>query len=73
MFRPSPLGRLGLHLANLAVIAFFLLPLAAVVLGSLQSEKSLHADTRALLPPEWTFDNFLVILSKGAQRGRSAS
>jgi multiple sugar transport system permease protein len=70
MFKPTPLGRLGLHLANLAVIAFFLLPLAAVVLGSLQSEKSLHADTRALLPREWTFDNFLVILSKGEQKGR---
>src|SRR5215472_1096482 len=63
-------ARLLLHSANLAVIAFFLLPLLAVAFGALQSEKSLHADTRGLWPPEWTLDNFRVILSGGAQRGR---
>jgi multiple sugar transport system permease protein len=67
--RPSPAARAGLHLANLLVIAFFLLPLAAAVIGALQSERSLHADTRALFPPEWTLDNFRVILSGGAQKG----
>lgn len=70
MFKPSPVARVFMHIANLAVIAFFLLPLAAVVIGSIQSEKSLHADTRAVLPREYTFDNFLVILSKGEQKGR---
>jgi multiple sugar transport system permease protein len=60
---------LGLHLANLMVIAFFLLPLIAVVIGALQSEKSLQAATRSLLPPEWTLDNFRVILSGGSQKG----
>ena len=44
--------QLALHVANLVVIAFFLLPLVAVLIGSLQSEKTLHADTRRLLPPE---------------------
>src|SRR5215510_110805 len=68
--RPSFKTRILLHLANLAVIAFFLLPLAAVVFGAMQSEKSLHADTRGLWAPEWTLDNFRVILSGGAQRGR---
>jgi multiple sugar transport system permease protein len=58
-----------LHLANLLVIAFFLLPLIAVLFGAMQSEKSLHADTRGLWAPEWTLDNFRVILSGGAQRG----
>lgn len=67
--RAKPVTRLLLHLANLAVIAFFLLPLLAVVIGSLQSEKSLQAATRSLLPPEWTFDNFRVILSGGTQKG----
>ena len=52
------------------VIVVILLPLAAVFIGSIQSEKSLQADTRRLLPPEVTLDNFLVILSKGEQRGR---
>jgi multiple sugar transport system permease protein len=70
MFTPSPIARLFLHAANIVVIIFFLLPIVAVTIGALQSEKSLQADTRALLPQEWTFDNFLVILSGGEQRGR---
>ncbi|WP_374441062.1 carbohydrate ABC transporter permease [Stella sp.] len=70
MFRPTLLGRMWLHLANLAVIAFLLFPIAAVVIGSVQSEKTLQADTRAILPPEYTFDNFRVILTQGEQKGR---
>ena len=70
MFKPSPIVRILLHLANLLVIAFFLLPLAAVAIGSVQSERSLQADTRAVFPREVTLDNFLVILSKGEQKGR---
>lgn len=69
MLAPTPLGRVLLHLANLLVIAFLLLPIAAVTLGALQSERTLQADTRALIPPEWTLDNFRVILSGGEQRG----
>ena len=68
--RPTPWARVALHLANLLVIAFFLLPLIAVTFAALQSEKSLHADTRGLWPPEWTLDNFRVIFSGGAQRGK---
>jgi multiple sugar transport system permease protein len=70
MFNPSPIARLFLHAANVVVILFFLLPIIAVTIGALQSERTLQADTRALLPAEWTFDNFLVILSGGEQRGR---
>src|SRR5258706_1121299 len=65
----SPAMRLTLHAANLVVIAFLLLPLVAATLGALQSEKSLQASTRTVLPPEWTLDNFRVILSGGAQTG----
>ena len=54
--------RLALHGANLVAIAFFVLPLVAATLGALQSEKSLQASTRTVLPPEWTLDNFRVIL-----------
>jgi multiple sugar transport system permease protein len=67
--RPRLAARLALHVANLLAIAFFLLPLLAVTIGALQSEKSLQAETRSLLPPEWTLDNFRVILSGGAQKG----
>jgi multiple sugar transport system permease protein len=67
--RPRPLTRLALHAANLLAIGFFLLPLVAAAIGALQAEKSLQADTRSLLPPEWTLDNFRVILSGGAQKG----
>lgn len=70
MFRHSRPIRLALHAANLAVILFILLPVAAVVIGSVQSEKSLQADTHRVLPAEYTLDNFLVILSKGEQKGR---
>lgn len=69
MFKPTRLSRFLLHLCNVVVIAFFLLPIAAVTLGAVQSEKSLRATTRAVLPEEYTFDNFRVILSGGEQRG----
>ncbi len=71
MLHAGPFTRLGLHLANVLVIAFFLLPIAAVAIGALQSEKSLQADTRAILPAEWTLDNFRVIASGGEQGGRT--
>ncbi len=70
MFAVSRTTRLLLHIANLAVIGFILLPLAAVFIGSIQSEKALQADTRRLLPLEFTLDNFTVILSRGEQKGR---
>ena len=70
MFKTSGPTRFFLHLANIAVIVFILLPIAAVVSGSIQSEKSLQADTRRLLPLEFSLDNFIVILSKGEQKGR---
>jgi multiple sugar transport system permease protein len=69
MLKPSPLARVLLHIANVVVIAFFLLPLFAVVIGSVQSERSLQADTRAVFPAEYTLDNFRVILTGGEQRG----
>ena len=50
MFKPTRTGKLLLHVANLTVIFFILLPLAAVFIGSIQSEKALQADTRRLLP-----------------------
>ncbi len=67
--RQSRTTRLALHGANLLVIAFLLLPIAAATIGALQSEKSLQASTRTVLPPEWTLDNFRVILSRGTQKG----
>ena len=70
MFKTTRTARLLLHAANLTVIFFILLPLVAVLIGSIQSEKALQADTRRLLPLEFTLDNFMVILSKGEQKGR---
>jgi multiple sugar transport system permease protein len=70
MFRTSRPIRLLLHLANVAAIVFILLPIAAVVTGSIQSEKALQADTHRLLPLEFSLDNFMVILTKGEQKGR---
>jgi multiple sugar transport system permease protein len=70
MFKVTPTGKVLLHAANLMVIVFILLPLVAVLIASIQSEKSLQADTRRVLPAEVTLDNFTVILTKGQQRGR---
>jgi multiple sugar transport system permease protein len=70
MFAQSRTTRILLHLANLVVITFFLLPIFAVIIGSVQSEKALQADTRRLLPLEFTLDNFTVILTQGEQKGR---
>jgi multiple sugar transport system permease protein len=67
--RQRRITRIALHVANLLVIGFFLLPIVAATIGALQSEKSLQASTRTVLPPEWTLDNFRVILSGGAQTG----
>lgn len=67
--RPSRLTRALLHLANIAAILFFLLPLIAAVIGALQSEKSLQATPHAIFPQHWSLDNFWVILSGGQQHG----
>jgi len=69
--RPSRPVRIALHLANLATIAFFLLPIATAAIGSFESEKTLRADTRAVLPSEWTLDNFRVLISGGAPSSSS--
>jgi len=69
MNRPGPLARVLLHAANILVIVFILLPIAAVLIGALQSEKSLQATPHAVFPEHWTLDNFRVILSGGAQGG----
>jgi len=69
MMRLSWPRRFGLWLGNLCAIAFLLLPFVPVVLGSLQSEKSIQQDTRALLPAEYTLANFRLILSGGRTKG----
>ena len=70
MFKQSRPVRLLLHAANIAVMLFILLPVVAVMIGSIQSEKALQADTRRVLPLEFTLDNFVVILTQGEQKGR---
>jgi multiple sugar transport system permease protein len=67
--RLAPARRWLLIVANLAALAFLLLPLAPVVLGALQSEKAIQADVRALLPRQPTLANFQLILSGGTRRG----
>jgi multiple sugar transport system permease protein len=69
MMRLSWLRRLFLWAANLCAIAFLLLPLVPVVLGSLQSEKSMQKNVHALLPEAYTLANFRLILSGGRSKG----
>jgi len=61
--------RAFLWAANLCAIAFLLLPLVPVVLGSLQSEKSMQKNVHALLPEAYTLANFRLILSGGRSKG----
>lgn len=63
--------RIFMYVANVLVICFLILPLVPVVLGALQSERTLHADVWALLPAEYTLDNFRLILSGGENKGES--
>ena len=63
-----PWERFALYAANLLAILFILFPVLAVVQGSLMSEKTLHADIHAVVPPAVTLDNFLLILTRGEHR-----
>jgi multiple sugar transport system permease protein len=67
--RLSWMARGALVVANLLAIAFLILPLVPVVLTSLQSEKALQQDIRALLPRELTLANFRLIVSGGRDKG----
>jgi multiple sugar transport system permease protein len=69
MMRLSWPRRLFLWVANLCAIAFLLLPFVPVVLGSLQSEKSMQKNVHVLLPEEYTLANFRLILSGGRSKG----
>ena len=53
----------------IGAIAFLLLPFVPVVLGSLQSERSMQKNVHALLPEEYTLANFCLILSGGRSKG----
>ena len=60
--------RLALNMANVVTILFILFPILAVTQGALMSEKVLHSDVTAVIPPEFTMDNFLLILTQGKYR-----
>ena len=60
--------RLALYLANIVTILFILFPILAVTQGALMSEKVLHSDVTAVIPPEVTMENFLLILTQGEHR-----
>jgi multiple sugar transport system permease protein len=61
--------RLLLYALNLCAIAFLVLPLAPVILGSVQTEKAIQRDVHTLLPREYTLANFRLLLSGGKARG----
>ena len=68
MQKLSVSSRILLYAANLLVIFYLLFPIMAVLQGSLMSEKTLHGDIEALIPPEVTLDNFILILTQGEAR-----
>ncbi len=68
--RRSPAARAALYGLNVLVILFLVLPLVAVVFGSIQTERALLSDVLNPLPKEVTFSNFQILLSGGAQGDR---
>ncbi len=71
MKQPLTAKRFWLNLANVATIFFILFPIIAVVQGSVMSEKVLHSDINAVIPPEFTMDNFLLIVTQGRYRAET--
>lgn len=71
MKQPLTAKRFWLNLANVATIFFILFPIIAVVQGSVMSEKVLHSDINAVIPPEFTMDNFLLIVTQGRHRAET--
>ncbi len=71
MKQPLTAKRFWLNLANVATIFFILFPIIAVVQGSVMSEKVLHSDITAVIPPEFTIDNFLLIVTQGRHRAET--
>ena len=70
MFKHSPIARTLLHLANLLVIAFSCFP-SLRWRSAASNRRNRFKPTRARCSRrEVTLDNFLVILSKGEQKGR---
>jgi len=69
--RPSFTARLAIHACNSLVIVFFLLPIAAALIGSLQSDKSLEVNTHAVFPQNWTLDNYRVFLHASVEGNRT--
>lgn len=61
--------RLLLYAANLLAISFLVVPLIPVILGSVQTEKSIQEDIYALMPAEYTASNYQLILSGGKDKG----
>lgn len=68
MTRMRRTQRLALNMANIVTILFILFPILAVTQGALMSEKVLHSDVTAVIPPEFTMENFLLILTQGKYR-----
>lgn len=66
--RRAPTWQALIYGANCLTILFLLLPLVAVVFGSIQTERALLSDVRSLWPKEVTLANFRLILSGGEQR-----
>ena len=52
---------IGIELANAAVLAFVLVPLAALLLGALQTERDLFSHPNALWPARITWDNLSAL------------
>ncbi|MCC6719625.1 MAG: carbohydrate ABC transporter permease [Acetobacteraceae bacterium] len=69
MRRLSWRRRLLLNALNILALCFLVLPLLPVVLGSLQSEKTIQQDVHALIPDQFTLANFRLILSGGKDKG----
>lgn len=63
MTRTEKKRKVVARLWNIAALAFILLPICSLLVGSLQSEQALLSDVQNPLPKEITFRNFIVLIT----------
>ena len=57
------------ELANILIVIFLVLPIAAMVLGSIQTEQDLFINPTKLLPDKVTFENYIALMTGGEIAG----
>ncbi|MCE7029687.1 carbohydrate ABC transporter permease [Jiella avicenniae] len=69
----NPLVRTGLTALNVVTILFVMFPIVAAAIASLQSELVLSSDLTAILPAEYTLDNYRILFGGTDEANRAGT